>query len=247
MRLTVLGSGDAFSGCGCNAGYCVDGRLLVDAGAPAHVLLPRAGQSLADVETILVTHLHADHTLMLPVLLGAIMVRPDRSRHLVIAGPVGLREYVERLVVTGYGVHLRDLLRERVAATHLVLQDGSDEVINGYRVRAHAVVHSLGPSLAYTVSDGSGATVGFSGDSTVCAGLERVAAGSDLMVCECTSFDEPVPTHLCAAEVEALVAAHPRTRFILSHLTSRRPLPGALIAHDLLTLDVAGPAASTTA
>ena len=38
MRLTVLGSGSAFSTCGCNAGYLVDGRVLVDCGAPVPAL-----------------------------------------------------------------------------------------------------------------------------------------------------------------------------------------------------------------
>ena len=46
MRLTVLGSGSAFSNCGCNAGYLVDGRLLVDCGAPVPALLRRARTSI---------------------------------------------------------------------------------------------------------------------------------------------------------------------------------------------------------
>ncbi|MFN2568504.1 MAG: MBL fold metallo-hydrolase [Candidatus Dormibacteria bacterium] len=240
MRLTVLGSGDAFSGCGCNAGYAVDGRLLVDAGAPVHVMLRRAGLDMAAVDTVLITHFHADHTFMLPILLGALMVTPGRSPTLVMAGPVGLREYVDHLVGAGYGPQMRDLVRERVGPSYIVLQDGSDEHINGYRVRAHAVVHSTGPSLAYSVSDGSGATLGFSGDSTVCAGLERVITESDLVVCECTHWEAPIPGHLWREEVAALIAAHPSTRFLVSHLTERRQLAGAVTAEDLLSLDVVG-------
>lgn len=238
MRLTVLGSGDAFSGCGCNAGYALDGRMLIDSGAPVHVMLRRAGLDIALVDTILVTHFHADHTFMLPVLLGALMVAPGRSPGVVIAGPVGLREYVERLVTAGYGPAMRELVRERVSPLYTVLQDGSDELINGYRVRAHAVVHSTGPSLAYSVSDTSGATAGFSGDSTVCAGLHRVIAESHLMVCECTSWDAPIEGHLWRDEVGELIAAHPKTRFVLSHLTDRGRLPGAILAEDLLSVEV---------
>ena len=71
MRLTVLGSGSAFSNCGCNAGYLVDGRVLVDCGAPVPALVRRAGTSVHDLTLILLTHFHADHSFVLPTVLGA--------------------------------------------------------------------------------------------------------------------------------------------------------------------------------
>lgn len=241
MRLVVLGSGSAFSAVGGNAGYCLDGRLLVDAGAAAQHLLPRAGFSLGEVSTILLTHFHADHTCLLPVVLGARALAVDDPGPLRLAGPVGTREYVLRLLRDTYGRTLRDLVLGRLGLEATVLADGDDVVLGEYRVRAHAVVHSLGPSLAYAVTGPDGATVGFSGDTTRCPGLYRAIAESDLFVCECTDWDRPVESHLWRAEVEALVAAHPQTIFLLSHLSARRRLDGALVAHDLLQLDVPPP------
>src|ERR1700686_3448609 len=108
MRLTVLGSGSAFSECGCNAGYLVDGRVLVDCGAPVPSLMRRAGASLQDLRLILLTHFHADHTFVLPTVLGALAyAEPPAPGPLVIAGPVGTREYVSRLLGDGYGSHVR--------------------------------------------------------------------------------------------------------------------------------------------
>ncbi|MBV8301845.1 MAG: hypothetical protein JOY68_07970, partial [Candidatus Dormibacteraeota bacterium] len=87
--------------------------------------------------------------------------------------------------------------------------------------------------------DEAGTTAGFSGDSTLCAGLRRCIAQSDCFVCECTSWDSPEPGgHLWAGEVAQLVSEYPNTRFVLSHMPERRELRGAIIAHDLLTLDV---------
>ena len=239
MRVTVLGSGDAFSGCGCNAGYLVDTRVLIDCGAPVHVFAQRLEVSVSELRTVLLTHFHADHTFMLPMLLGsrAFPYRSDAA--LTIGGPVGIREYVDRLVEAGWGKHISDLLGERMDVSFAELQDGSDVRIGDYRVRAHAVIHSTGPSLAYAVSDADGTTVGFSGDSTHCAGLERVIDQSDLMVCECTAWDSSVAGgHLWSGQVQQLMRDHSATPFLLSHLSERRELPGALIAHDLLTLDV---------
>ena len=75
MRLTVLGSGSAFSSCGCNAGYLVDGRVLVDCGAPVPALVRRAATSIHAITLILLTHFHADHSFMLPTILGARALR----------------------------------------------------------------------------------------------------------------------------------------------------------------------------
>ena len=231
MRLTVLGCGSAFSAVGANAGYCLDGTVLVDCGCPAHLQLPRAGIDVGAVRTVLLTHFHADHTFMLPLFLGArALACGDDPPPLRVAGPPGTREYVLRILRTGYGQGLLDTVLSR-----LVLHR------TGYRVRAHAVVHSTGPSYAYAVTGPDGATVGFSGDTTLCAGLRRVTAQSDLMVCECTGWDEPVPSHLWRPEVDELMQQMPKTVFLLSHLVERRSLPGALVAHDLLSLDVLPP------
>lgn len=240
MRLTVLGSGDAFSGCGCNAGYLVDGAALVDCGAPVPALMRRAALDVRQLRLILLTHFHADHTFMLPIVIGACALTDTPAPPgLVIAGPVGTREYVHRLLAAGYGQHIIDLVTETISPEFLILQDGDEVQAGGYRLQAHAVVHSLGPSLAYALTDSTGTRVGFSGDSTLCAGLARAIRGSDLFVCECTGWGAPVPGgHLWSDEVAELIAANPATTFLLSHLKERHTLPGALIAHDLLTIDV---------
>jgi ribonuclease BN (tRNA processing enzyme) len=221
----------------------VDGRILVDCGCAVQVLMPRAGLEVREVGTVLLTHFHADHTYMLPVFLGARALDGDAPRPLCYAGPHGTAEYVRRLLRTGYGASLHALIEESVRPSTVVLQDGSDVTVDGYRIRAHAVVHSTGPSLAYAITGPDGATVGFSGDSEMCAGLRRCAAVSDVMVCECTSFEGPLASHLWAGEVSELVESFPRTRFVLSHLSERHPLEGALLAHDLLTLEIPPPEA----
>jgi phosphoribosyl 1,2-cyclic phosphodiesterase len=46
----------------------------------------------------------------------------------------------------------------------------------------------------------------------------------------------PAPIHLWRAEVEELIQAYPATRFILTHLSERAPVKGAILASDGLLL-----------
>ena len=242
LRLTILGSGDAFNGCGCNAASLVDNRVLVDCGAPVQVLLRRAGASTSSIDLVLITHFHADHCFMLPVFLGARAFTGELREGLVIAGPPGTREYVTRIVATGYGSRLASLIDTRVRPQWVVLQDGMTSTLAGYDVTARAVTHSVGPSLAYTVSRTGSATLGFSGDSTLNAGLRRTIAASDVMVCECSGWTAPTDGgHLWKGELDELIAEYPATRFVLSHLSMHGSVRGAIVAHDLLSLEVAPP------
>ncbi|MFN2451179.1 MAG: MBL fold metallo-hydrolase [Candidatus Dormibacteria bacterium] len=244
MRLTVIGSGAAFTPIAHNACMAVDNAVLVDCGAPAHVLLPRAGLNPNAIDTVLLTHFHADHSIGMVVLLAARALVSEPVRPLRIAGPVGTREYLERLVRAGYGGEIWDAVVERLGLETVVLQDGATAPLGEYTVAAHAVVHGLGPSLAYVLQGPDGVRLGISGDTTDCAGLHRVIAASDAVVVECTGWDGPVQgNHLSRADVVTLVARYPDVRFVLSHLSERGPLPGAIIAHDGIGLDLlpAGP------
>ena len=74
LSLQVLGSGGPESGDKCaSSGYViwVDGksRVLVDFGGGASLRFEEVGAKIEDLDVILLTHLHVDHTADLPALL----------------------------------------------------------------------------------------------------------------------------------------------------------------------------------
>src|SRR6185503_13363687 len=99
MRITVLGSAEAFSSGGRgNSAYLVDdahGRLLIDCGPTVPFALRARGFDPKTVTHLAITHLHGDHIAGLPFLiLSGIYEHPDRPP-LVVAGPRLLERQTE--------------------------------------------------------------------------------------------------------------------------------------------------------
>jgi ribonuclease BN (tRNA processing enzyme) len=92
------------------------------------------------------------------------------------------------------------------------------------------------PCLGY-VLDKNGVRLGYTGDSAACPSLEELVAASTHVIAEMT-YDEPGGIHLSRPEVAELMRRFPAVRFILTHRGSDRPLDGAVLARDFLTLDL---------
>ena len=89
MRLTIIGSGDAF-GSGGRFNFLLEtakGKLLVDCGASSLVALKAQGLDPNEVDAIVLSHLHGDHFGALPFLLLDAQFLTRRERPLLIAGP----------------------------------------------------------------------------------------------------------------------------------------------------------------
>jgi ribonuclease BN (tRNA processing enzyme) len=200
--LQVLGSGGPEINDGrASSGYLIwrDGkaRILVDMGGGSLLRFEQSGAQLNDLDVILLTHLHVDHSADLPYLIKASFFS-DRDRDLPIYGPTGnqLMPSTTEFVRDLFGAHgafrylsgyldgseryrLRPQdINARGTARQKVLTTGD------YRITAVPVHHGPVPALAYRV-DIAGIAIVFSGDMNndkhTLAGL---AHGADLLVAD---------------------------------------------------------------
>ena len=245
MRLTILGSGAAFSETGHNAAYLVDRTLLLDCGAPVTSLLPAVGGTSAEVEAILISHFHGDHVIHLPTLLVSRRLRHPDAAPLRLIGPPGLRRHLDLLGETAFGPGLWGRISSEDGPLWSQIEEweeGRCDQVAGHQVEAFSVLHSPElDCLAYRV-EGPGVSLGYTGDTTYCPGLLRLARSVDNLLCECTSFTGPAPTHLWGGEILTLMREVPSLRLILTHLNERQPLAGALLAADGITFTLGGSA-----
>ncbi len=237
MRLTFLGTGAAFSPDAYNSCILVDETILLDAGAPLCVHLPRVGVGIDGPSSVLLTHFHADHTFGLAsLILGRAMLHPD-APSLALFGPPTTEAYVRQLLDFAWGEDMRRLAWERVDLKVRELKDGEAFDLDGRRGRALAMTHSSRfTSLGY-VLEHDGIRLGYTGDAELSPRLEDLVGACDYLVAEMT-YDEPAEAHLSRKEIQQLVATHPHVRFILTHRGTGGAVSGAVLAHDFLTLEL---------
>jgi len=101
MRVTAVGSGDAF--CSGGRGHTcwliddAEGTFMVDFGATALAALKRLGREPDGIGAVHFTHLHGDHIAGWPFLLVDAMYRSRRRSPLVVSGPPGTKDRLQAL------------------------------------------------------------------------------------------------------------------------------------------------------
>ncbi len=200
ISLQVLGSGGPEMGDKrASSGYIVwingKSRVLVDFGGGASLRFEEAGAKIADLDVILLTHLHIDHTADLPALLKASFFS-DRRKDLPLFGPEenaympSTENFIKRLFKnnTGAWEYMGDYLDGSASfqlKAHTVRAAKSIKTI--YRkgklsIETVSVHHGPIPALAYRVNAGK-QSITFSGDMNGnLHTLEKLAKGTDILV-----------------------------------------------------------------
>jgi ribonuclease BN (tRNA processing enzyme) len=243
VELAVLGSGSAFADTGHQAGYLVDRRLLLDCGAPAPLLLARMGVDLAEIETVVISHLHGDHVGQLPMLLVARAVTRPEAAPLLVLGPRDLADHLRRLGEISLGAEFWNSFCSQHPPLLREVAEGSTEQLGCHRLEFLEVEHVPQLHCLAIRVESPDVSLGYSGDTTLCPGIRRLAGSVDHLLCECTGWSKPAPIHLWKEEVEQLMREFPHTSFLLTHLSERRPVPGALLVFDGLRLNLTRPPA----
>jgi ribonuclease BN (tRNA processing enzyme) len=249
IRLRILGAGGAVpTPTHTPAAYWVtaDGfNLLLDPGPGALVRLVKSGDApggVDDIHTVLLTHLHPDHTGDLVALLFALhSPLPACEAPLRLFGPPGLKNLLARLG----GIYGSWLVPRKRALEVTEVRPGFRLALGsgGAAARAFAVDHPQDRlsemQLGWEFTGADGGRLVFSGDTGDCPSLRAAARGCDLLVIECSTTDDwDVPGHLNPTQVGAVCAAAGPRRVVLTH---QYPNAAALDLPPLVARHFAGP------
>jgi ribonuclease BN (tRNA processing enzyme) len=247
MRLTIVGSGDAFgSGGRFNTCFLIEAqekKLLLDFGASSLVALKACAIDPGSIDGILLSHLHGDHFGGLPFLLLDAQFLTRRERPLAIAGPPGTRERLNAALEVFFPNSSKTKWRFPLEVSEIT--PGVPDEFLGLAVRTAEVVHFSGaPSTAVRLSDGR-RTLAYSGDTQWVDALLQVADGADLFITECYDYDRDLSGHMNWATLKAKLPDLKARKIMITHMnpsmlarTAEVRASGLLVAEDGLTVEV---------
>jgi ribonuclease BN (tRNA processing enzyme) len=247
MRLTIVGSGDAFgSGGRFNTCFLVEtagSTLMLDCGASSLVALKSRKIDLNAIEGVLLTHLHGDHFGALPFLLLEYQFHSRRDRPLIIAGPPGTRERLNAACEVFFPRSSRNAWKFGLEVAEIA-PDATDELM-GFAVTTAEVLHQSGaPSTAVRLTRG-GKVLAYSGDTEWTDALIGIADGADLFVVECYDYLRDVAGHMSFARLKDKRSQLRARRIMLTHMNPTMLAhleeargAGFLIAEDGLVIDL---------
>ncbi len=237
MRLTVVGSSDAFNSAG-RAHSCYwlegagDGPIMVDFGATSLAALKRLGKDPRLLDAIAFTHLHGDHVGGWPFLFIDGLFNLRRERPLAVLGPARTKAKLDEVSRAAYG-EIADWVPPW-ADTREELLPGESRALLGATVRGFAADHMDPPDrpLCLRITGKDGRSIAFSGDTRMCDGLFEAADGADLLVAECTAMRQPAGHHCTWEEWLDAFGRVKAKRILLTHLNEevRASIPALLEA-----------------
>jgi ribonuclease BN (tRNA processing enzyme) len=208
LELLVLGSGGPRSFGRASTSYVVllEGkpRILVDAGPGAFLEAGKLGIDLANLDIVLLTHLHIDHSGDIPAIFLDRALTANQAIRFRVFGPQGgglfpsTTQFLKLLFAPG-GVYEYEKTfggDETIDGTDLqiALDSPENEIVSEgeLRVREVATHHGDCPSIAYRV-DYAHHSITFSGDMDASAidNLQHLGLDSDLLVFHAAVLDPP--------------------------------------------------------
>ena len=206
VRVTALGSGDAFGGAGRHASCWLlrdaAGAALVDVGPGVLQGLYRAGVDPGAIAAVHFTHLHGDHLAGWPFLLLDQARRARRTDPLAVTGPPGTQGRLHALWAACYADTAQRPLPFVISITEL--SPGESLEVAGRTVHALRAQHQRPPHVALSLRlHTSGGVLAFTGDTGPHEGLVALAAGARALFAECSELEARTEVTVGAALEQA--------------------------------------------
>lgn len=189
------------------------GGWLLDIGAGALQRLAQASESYKSLESIFISHVHADHVSGILPLLQALNFTPGfrRTEPLIIYGPHTVKQYLE------LNLDFSPSLRPSFPFDFVVLADRSEVSGNNWHLVSRVMKHSS-PTIGFRFALGS-CTLVYGADTEPCNEIMELAEEADLLILE-SSFrkDRPSPGHLTTSQAGEIAKTANVKKLLLSHL-----------------------------
>ena len=198
ILLRCIGTGDAF-GSGGRLNSCFhlnspSAQILLDCGCSSLIGMQRCGVVAAEIDTVIISHLHGDHFGGIPYLLLEGKYVSQRTKPLTLIGPPGLQQRVETVSEAFYPGIIGN--KNSFPVEYRLLDPKKPLQINSAHIECFQVKHGSSTHVYGLRVEIDGKVVSYTGDTEWTENLIPLSQRSDLLIAECFAYDQPQPSHL---------------------------------------------------
>jgi ribonuclease Z len=215
-KVTFLGTGNFSATDRYWNGFVLDDHILVEPSPTAVPHLRRCGVDAAGIDVVVISHFHADHTFGWPFLLLELL-RCHSAAPVSVVGPPGVKNFLSRMMDLAGVPDIHKEAHQDLDIGYIEV-DGSWQVAGPLRFRAVEVDHVTHLDCYGYIFERGASTLGYSGDTRPCIGLDVLAEASATLILECNGSHHSSTGHMDVEEVAALRRRFPHVPFVLTHL-----------------------------
>jgi ribonuclease BN (tRNA processing enzyme) len=244
VKVTFVGSGDAF-GTGGRFQTCIliDApgiRFVIDFGASSLIALNKLEIPHNSIDAIVLTHIHADHSGGIALMLMDAMLGAKRRTPLTIAGPVDTKARLGemgRVLMPG-----SEIMVPKFPLDYIEMETLREHTIRGLKITTYPADHTRQTNPTCVRIEVAGKVIAYTGDGDWTEHTPMLADGADLLIAECYYYKKPIRFHLNYPTIKSHWSELKAKRIILTHLASEmfenKDLVPEECAYDGLVINV---------
>lgn len=240
MKVTMIGTGAIYTKYN-SACTLVNNNLIVDMPNGTLKQLLKMNLKPENIDTILITHMHGDHTADIPFFLKYVFPFKNQNNEITIVGPKGIKSKVIKLF-EAYNFEDEKEIEKSMNIKYIEISQNNIEMynVNQYKIKPILVSHGKEkPAYGYIINK----TLGLTGDSGFCEGVEEIVKNSAITIAD-TSLIEGDNCHMGIDNIKYLTKKFGK-KIITTHLrdTTRKQLnlykiENALVVEDGYKIEI---------
>lgn len=242
MNIKMIGSGSMISKD--NSACClIDDKILVDVPNGTTKAILRLGYNITDLECICITHFHADHYFDLPFILLNLINKREKlgAKELYIVCNKINEDIINKIIE--YSNFTR--ISSNIKIIGLDKENNAYNISDKYMVKGISVKHTNG-ALGYVLTDKTNnKRVGFTGDSALCEGVEKIVNNSDVSFYDTTYITGDEKSHMGIDDIKYLLSKNLDKKIITTHMKEETKeeieklnIPNLIVGKDSLEINI---------
>ena len=199
MKIKVIGTGAIYTKYN-SACTLINNELIIDMPNGTLKQLLKMNIKPENIKTIIITHLHGDHTADLPFFFEYVFEFLKDKREITVIGPKGIKNKIVELS-NAYNFENEEEINKNFNLKYIEFEEEKENAnILDYKIEAVKVIHGKEKiAYGYIINQ----KLGFTGDCGMCDGAKYIFKNSKIVVSDCSSRNIN-NTHLDIDEIKQI-------------------------------------------